>query len=194
VNEPDAISAKRELRAQVRERRAARGVEDRADAQRGLNAQIGSLLAAGNAKRIAAFIPTETEPPITHILEKASLAGVEILLPISRPDRSMDWAPHPVGTPFEADHLGMPAPVGAIVDPALLQTVDLVLCPAALVDSKGYRLGWGLGYYDRFLNSLAHQPPVLAVVFDDEVVDALPHESHDHPVSGAITPSRTIWF
>lgn len=165
-----------------------------ADAQRGFNNQIGSLLATGGAKRIAAFIPTATEPPITHILEKVSLVGVEVLLPLSRPDRSMDWAPHPPGADFEVDALGMPTPVGPLVDRALLQTVDLVLCPAAAVDAQGYRLGWGLGYYDRFLASLAHKPPVLAVVFDDEIVDVLPRESHDHPVSGAVTPTRVVWF
>jgi 5,10-methenyltetrahydrofolate synthetase len=68
-------------------------------------------------------------------------------------------------------------------------TVDVVICPAAAVDETGTRLGWGGGYYDRFLTDLPAGIPVFALVFDDDVVADLPREAHDVPVTGVVTPS-----
>ena len=61
--------------------------------------------------------------------------------------------------------------------------------PAAACDRSGMRMGWGRGYFDKTLGSMDRRPPVYAVVYDDEIVDALPHEPHDQPVDGAVTPS-----
>lgn len=55
------------------------------------------------------------------------------------------------------------------------------------VDKQGMRLGKGAGYYDRALAGL--EVPVVAVVYDDEFLDAVPHDTHDVPVHGVITPT-----
>jgi 5-formyltetrahydrofolate cyclo-ligase len=185
---------KRVLRAAVRERRGRILPAERAVAEVELAERLTTLVADLGVSRVAAFIPTETEPPITAGLEALAARGIDILLPISRPDRTMDWARHLADEEFSVDELGMPAPVGAIVERATVNAVELVLCPAALVDESGYRLGWGLGYYDRFLAALPQNPAVFAVVFDEDVVDAVPRESHDHPVSGVLTPTRVLRF
>jgi 5-formyltetrahydrofolate cyclo-ligase len=185
---------KRALRAEVRERRGRISATERAVAEEHLTNRLTALVDALGVSRVAAFIPTESEPPITAGLEALTARGVDILLPISRPDRTIDWARHSATENFSVDALGMPAPVGSLVDSATVHAVELVLCPAALVDQAGYRLGWGLGYYDRFLAALPQNPAVFAVVFDEDVVDAVPHESHDHPVSGVLTPTRVLRF
>ena len=194
MSQNSAKTAKSALRAQVRERRLTRSASERAEAARGLGAHIGALIADQKIRTIAAFIPVDTEPPITRILDDLSRSGIQVLLPVSRPNRTMDWAVHAPGSEFATDELGMPAPHGDPIHSDELNDLDLVLCPAALVDRRGYRLGWGLGYYDRFLASLTHRPRVLAVVFDDEIVESLPHEEHDHPVDGVVTPAGLRWF
>ena len=65
-----------------------------------------------------------------------------------------------------------------------------MLAPALAVDGKGRRLGQGGGSYDRALARTS--APVLAVVFDDEVIDEVPAEQHDRPVTGALTPAGGI--
>jgi 5-formyltetrahydrofolate cyclo-ligase len=194
VTDETVGETKRALRAQARERRKRLTLAERALAEENFTSQLTSLVADRGISRIAAFIPTETEPPIRTGLEALAARGIDILLPISRPNRTMDWASHTSGAEFSVDELGMPAPAGAIVDEAAVNSVELILCPAALVDRSGYRLGWGLGYYDRFLAGLPRKPAVFAVVFDDDVVDAVPRESHDHPVTGVITPTRVLRF
>jgi 5-formyltetrahydrofolate cyclo-ligase len=64
-----------------------------------------------------------------------------------------------------------------------------VVVPAVAVDRSGVRLGRGGGYYDR---ALLHARPgalLVAVVYDDELLDELPAEPHDHRVGVVVTPS-----
>jgi 5-formyltetrahydrofolate cyclo-ligase len=63
----------------------------------------------------------------------------------------------------------------------------MVLVPALAVDRAGNRLGRGAGYYDRALTKTRAQ--VVAVIYDDELVDAVPHEPHDRLVDAALRPS-----
>ena len=75
------------------------------------------------------------------------------------------------------------------VDP---ETLDLVVVPALAFDERGYRLGYGGGYYDRFLPRLRPDCVTVGVTLDALVVPALPVEPHDVPVQIIVTESRTI--
>jgi 5-formyltetrahydrofolate cyclo-ligase len=62
----------------------------------------------------------------------------------------------------------------------------MLLVPALAVDRAGNRLGRGGGYYDRALSGIRAQ--VVAVIYDDELVDAVPHEPHDRLVDATLRP------
>jgi len=120
-----------------------------------------------------------------------------VLLPVSRDDGLLDWAPFdPEGD--EAleglDTIGMPVPATELLGPIAINDVGLILVPAAAVDRSGMRMGWGRGYFDKTLGSMDRRPPVFAVVFEHEVVDELPREAHDQPVDGAVTPAGITRF
>lgn len=70
-----------------------------------------------------------------------------------------------------------------VVDPA---TLDIVLTPGVAFDRNGWRLGFGGGYYDRFLPAT----PALrvGVTYDEFVVDALPHNERDQRMDWIVTP------
>jgi 5-formyltetrahydrofolate cyclo-ligase len=74
-----------------------------------------------------------------------------------------------------------------IVEPAFGPEVDdlieLLLVPALAVDSSYYRIGFGKGYYDRFLKN--KRPPfVYGVVYDFQYFESIPHAAHDVPLDG----------
>jgi 5-formyltetrahydrofolate cyclo-ligase len=54
------------------------------------------------------------------------------------------------------------------------------------------RMGWGRGYFDKTIGSMEKCPPVYAVIYDSEVLDLLPREVHDQPVTGVVTPTQTL--
>ncbi|MFQ5941633.1 MAG: 5-formyltetrahydrofolate cyclo-ligase [Nitrososphaerales archaeon] len=72
----------------------------------------------------------------------------------------------------------------------LLEKVDLVLIPGIVWDVSGHRLGYGQGYYDRFLSKL--QPTSIGLAYDFQVVEEIPPVTNDFCVNMIVTDKRTI--
>ena len=184
----DTANDKRALRAELRERRRTLTSTEREQAATALTTQLVSLTSGLGVTSIAAYLSTPDEPSTRGFLRWACDRGIRVLLPISREDGLLDWAPYD-GSGEELDPLGMPAPTSELLGPIAINSVDLIIVPAASVDRTGMRMGWGRGYFDKTLGSMERCPPVYAVIFDNEFVDAVPSEVHDQKVGGVVTPS-----
>ena len=189
-----AENSKRALRAELRERRRIRTSTERAVSAAAITENLIDLSANLNAGFIAAYLSTPDEPDTRDFLHWArDDQGIRVLLPVSRADGLLDWAPYE-GDDEEVDILGMPKPTSELLGPIAINGVDLILVPAACVDRSGMRMGWGRGYFDKTLGSMERCPPVYAVIFDDELLDEVPRERHDMPVNGVVTPSGIVTF
>lgn len=99
----------------------------------------------------------------------------------------LEWAAFTSEQALRAARLGLLEPAGPSLGLEAVRDAALVLAPALAVDAAGRRLGQGGGSYDRALERAG--APVVAIVFDDEVLDEeIPVESHDRPVAGVLTP------
>ena len=209
------MATKTTLRAEVRRRRHARRagtpalkapftpkftpspipVRDRAEAE-GIASQIRALASSmGGVTLPALFVSTPLEPDMSLALGLFPRALLPILL---------DEAGAPLGAPhwglWEAGRalvrLGRPPaqPDGEALGSAALAGADLILIPALAASADGTRLGQGGGWYDRALMYRSPGVPVVAAIFDDEVLEAgvIPAEPHDVPVDAIVTPTRTI--
>ena len=185
ISEP--AGAKRALRAELRERRRIRPSAERDAASVDLTRQLIALTSALGPRSLACYLSTPDEPETRPFLAWTAEQGLDVLLPISRDDGLLDWAPYDASDEG-SDVIGMPVPTSEIVAPIAINDVGLILVPAAAVDRTGMRMGWGRGYFDKTLGSMDRRPPVFAVLFDDELVDELPREKHDQPVDGVVTP------
>ncbi len=188
-DEPE--NRKRALRAQLRERRRIRTASERDRDSAAITRNLVQLAADLDVRSMAAYLSTPDEPGTRDFLRWADDHGIRILLPVSRADGLLDWAPYD-GEDEEQDILGMPTPTSELLGPIAINGVDLILVPAASVGRDGTRMGWGRGYFDKTLGSMEACPPVYAVIFDDELVDAVPTERHDMPVNGVVTPGGII--
>ncbi|MGC4376032.1 5-formyltetrahydrofolate cyclo-ligase [Fictibacillus sp. Mic-4] len=65
------------------------------------------------------------------------------------------------------------------------EEIDLMIVPGLLFNAKGYRIGFGGGYYDRYLEYYKNR--TLSLAFDFQVIERLPIESFDKPVNGIVT-------
>lgn len=184
---------KRALRAELRGRRRIRTATERETADAALTEQLIRLTRELGARSLSAYLSRPDEPGTRDFLRWAEAEGIRVLLPISREDGLLDWAPYD-GTDEEQDILGMPTPSSEVLGPIAVNEVDLILVPAACIARDGMRLGWGRGYFDKTLGSMEGGPPVYAVIYDDELVDAVPTEPHDQPVDGVVTPAGIISF
>ncbi len=100
------------------------------------------------------------------------------LLPVLLADGDLDWARYD-GT-LAPGRRGLKEPTGERLGLTAIADCDLVLVPALLVDREGNRLGKGGGSYDRALARATGF--TVALLHDDELVEAVPHEPHDVPV------------
>ena len=131
---------------------------------------------------IAAYSATEGEIDITEVLR----ALPDPVLPRLDEDGQVTW--HRGSGELELHRFGMlqPRSDAAVVDPAHL---DAVLVPGRCFDRHGIRLGRGGGHYDRLVPRLRPGIPVIGVCADDRVVDRLPSDVHDAPMTHLATES-----
>jgi 5-formyltetrahydrofolate cyclo-ligase len=108
------------------------------------------------------------------------LRSESLLLPVRISDPDRDLLPGYCGIPEPAPSL----PASSVLPPA---TIDAVIVPGSVFDPKGGRLGYGGGYYDRFLSRDAPQALRIALAFDLQVVERVPTEAHDQPVDIVVT-------
>ncbi|MDO5628292.1 MAG: 5-formyltetrahydrofolate cyclo-ligase [Mobilicoccus sp.] len=200
---------RRTVRAARRERRAA-GMSLPDEGRRIADAVLSHLDADVEARAagwgtpgatVAAFRSTPSEPDTSVLLAELITRGVRVLVPRTRPDMSLDWhelhragstAPAPTAT---ADATAPELPGQDDVDdegPALgldaVADITAMILPGIAVDTAGHRLGQGGGCYDRTLPRLRPGTVQAVLLFDDEILDAVPRDAHDHRVSAVVTP------
>ena len=117
-------------------------------------------------------------------------AAATSLLPVLRADGDLDWAS------YEGPDSLVPGPRG-LREPGepprgieAVARADAVLVPALAVDRAGNRLGRGGGSYDRALARVGPLIPLIALIYDDELLDHVPAEPHDVPVRAAVSPAN----
>jgi 5-formyltetrahydrofolate cyclo-ligase len=187
----DVAAEKAALRAAIRARRAARGEAELAAAGAALAEHAGAVVDVVSTRPIvAAFVGAKGEPPTLPLLDALLDCGLRVMLPILRSDMDLDWGEYAGTASLEPARLGLLEPIGPGLGQDAVAEADLVLAPALAVDRTGRRLGQGGGSYDRALPRATAR--VIAVVFDDEVLDAVPAESHDRRVDGILTPRRGL--
>ena len=149
---------------------------------------ISSLLSlpqVQNAKTVLTFYPVGSEPAILPIAEAALTLGKRVAFPLCHPEG-------PFMTFHSVDSLdaltngsyGIPEPDG--ISPAVSELEDAIcIVPALAFDENGYRLGYGKGYYDRFLSSF--DGVSVGLVFSSLLLCNLPRDEYDEKVDIIIT-------
>lgn len=71
---------------------------------------------------------------------------------------------------------------------------DVVLVPLLAFDARGYRLGYGGGFYDRSIAEIRTRKPIVTIglAYDELQVDAVPHSQYDEPLDWVLTPSGPL--
>ena len=181
-------AAKAALRASVNDSRRNQPPEQRADAARLLRDHVLSWPQAEMAGTVAAYYSMGTEPETHRLVFGMWKRGTYVILPRQRPDGDLEWAS------YEGPDSLVPGPRGVLEPSEPSRGVDaisraaLVLVPALAVDLAGHRVGKGGGHYDRSLPLARPGTPLVAVVRDEELVEALPAEAHDVPMTAVLTP------
>jgi 5-formyltetrahydrofolate cyclo-ligase len=181
---------KEALRAQVRAARRARGrtpADAAATTEHVMDIEVIRTACAEHAV-VACYVSRPEEPDTTLLRQALHAAGARVVVP-AVVGTDLAWCLDDPMAEWTINEFGIPEPES----PPLDVTPAVYVVPALAIDANGNRLGQGGGYYDRELAKV-DGPLVIALVFEDEVVDALPVEAHDRPVDVAVTERRVRWF
>ncbi|MET9263042.1 5-formyltetrahydrofolate cyclo-ligase [Amycolatopsis sp. NPDC004079] len=153
-------------------------------------AALATAASSIHAETVCAYLPFGTEPGRISLV---NALAARVLLPVI-PDTPgpLDWAEYTGPDALIPGRLrGVLEPSGPRLGISAVASAQVLLIPALAVDRHGTRLGRGAGYYDRTLTAAADTARV-AVVRAEEVVDHLPAEPHDVPMTAVLTPSGLI--
>ena len=180
---PDADAPKAAWRRWARAaRRAWAEGPARTDDEAAIAAHLARWPAWAAARTVLAYLPfgDEVAPPL-------DLEGKALLT--TRTDAgARRLTVHPADGPMELHPLGFRQPPADAIEADPLE-VDLILVPGLAFDRRGGRLGYGRGLYDGLLPTLPRTAPRVAVAIDAWVVERLPQEAHDVPVTHLLTPA-----
>jgi len=185
---------KAQAREEVRRRIRALSREQRREASARIRRRVAELPEFLDAATIMLFVSLPDEVYTLPIITDAMAAGKTVVLPkVDKEARRMDAR---VLTDVEHDLVpgvfGIPEPVDCEIAPA--SAIDLVFVPARAFDRSGNRLGRGAGYYDRYMSAPAFRATRCGIAFAAQVLDAVPHDSHDLPVQLLVTEDEVLRF
>lgn len=138
------------------------------------------------ASTIAITISKAPEVDTFQIIRKAWEQGKRIVVPKCEPkSRTLDFRELTRFSQLESVFYGLFEPIVSETKKVNADDIDLVIVPGLAFSKTGYRLGFGGGYYDRYL---AHyHGNTVALAFNMQIVPEIPFESHDIPVTKIIS-------
>ena len=169
---------KRQLRQAIRQQKRAMSEEDICLRSQKLGQLFAASQAYQNARTIYGYLPYNQEVRTVPMLERALRDGKRVAVPKVYGEE-MKFIYLDDLTQVAKGYAGIPEPIadGPVAD----DKTALVLMPGLAFDPQGHRIGYGGGFYDKFLSS-EPDPPTLALCYDFQVFPVLETEAHDIPV------------
>lgn len=175
---------KTELRRSLLKKRQSLPIEEWREKSDRLCTHLQSSSLFIEAKTILAYFSFRQEPDLSPLLTDTRRWGFSRCV-----GKSLSWHLWKPGEPLQKGEYGIlePYPDSPFLQP---DEVDLILVPAVACDARGYRLGYGGGFYDRlFASSEWASKPSIGIVFEFACLPQLPVDFWDKPLHGICTES-----
>ena len=189
------MKTKNELRQDYRQLRKQLSGDEVNDLSRKITTQLGTWLKGQEGlTHFHLFFPISKFKEVNTFYIQQLLEQQDKTLftsQVNREENRLDTLQLPPEASFFLDEWGIPVPQESVRVTAT--KIQVVFVPLLAYDKSGHRLGFGKGFYDRFLASL--EQPVLKVglsFFTPE--EAIPVEPHDIPLDYCITPEQILKF
>ena len=173
---------KKELRRTIRERKRAMTEEEIVSRSEKLGVLFAQSEAYKNAKTIYGYLPYNQEVRTVPMLEQALKDGKKVAVPKVYGDE-MKFLYLDDLSKVSKGYAGIPEPIAD--EPVADDETALVLMPGLAFDPAGHRIGYGGGFYDKFLAAEPNHP-TLALCYEFQMLPELHTEEHDIPVDSVL--------
>lgn len=188
------LKDKNEIRKLVLAERASLGEEARTEKSLLIQKKVMALAEYQAAQTIMLFMNFQDEVETTGLAINVLAGGKRLILPFCAPGGILIPA-------VVKDLSGLVMGMWGIREPdkkglvkAELSEIEFVLVPGVAFDLAGNRLGYGKGYYDRFLQHLLQSVPRAAVAFSCQIISEVPVAEHDKKITMLITEEEVYRF
>ncbi|WP_404443615.1 5-formyltetrahydrofolate cyclo-ligase [Sutcliffiella horikoshii] len=131
---------------------------------------------------ISRFPEVDTEGIITRAWEEGKKVAVPKCFP---KDKSMNFYYLENFNQLESVYFGLKEPIVSEVELCPKEKLDFILVPGLIFDEKGYRIGFGGGYYDRYL--MDYKGYKVSLAFSQQLLKRVPTDHYDIPVHKIVT-------
>lgn len=143
------------------------------------------------AGTIAVTISRFPEVDTRLLIEHAWQTGKRVVVPkCIASTREMDFRAITSFDDLETVYMDLLEPIEERTSSIKKDEIDLQLVPGVVFSEKGFRIGFGGGYYDRYLEG--YKGETISLAFEVQLIEAVPIEPHDIPVDWIITENRSI--
>jgi 5-formyltetrahydrofolate cyclo-ligase len=144
------------------------------------------------ANTIFAFVSFKSETDTHKIIKYAIQDGKTICVPrIKTKQKGIEIFKIDSFDQLEKGYFGILEPLESCIA-VDSKDIDLILMPGVAFDRQGGRLGYGAGFYDRFLSNMSNSVNKIAVAYHFQVLDNIPMDEHDVRIDGIVTEEETI--
>ncbi|MBO8164071.1 MAG: 5-formyltetrahydrofolate cyclo-ligase [Brevibacillus sp.] len=176
----DREEQKKQLRLHMLKQRGELAEAERVSRSRRAAEHLGKLAPLAACRTILAYYPFRGELDTRPFLKEAARRGQELWLPVCEPAaRRIRPYVYLGETCLRKGAYGIPEPDPDMVPEADPKRLEAVIVPGVAFDRQGGRLGYGGGYYDRFLAACQQELLLVGLAFSIQLVDEVPRERHD---------------
>ena len=154
-----------------------------------IESKLFSMPEFKTAKTVMFYVSFNTEV-FTHNMIREALKEKKVIVPKVREKQIVLYEINNFEEIDQKDKFGILQPSKGRM--AKKEEIGLIIVPGVGFDKNGHRLGYGYGYYDRFLENL--KIPTIGLAFDFQIVDKLPAYGHDVKMGKVITEKRILEF
>lgn len=182
---------KETLRKSMQENLARLSKEERQNISKKLQNELFKLNTWKNAETIGLYLSFGTEWDTKNIVEEAFKLGKKVAIPKTIPaTKGMKFYQINDFSEVKKGHFDIEEPIVEDTIYTKKNEMDLLIVPGLVFSKEGYRIGFGGGYYDRFLTDFIH--PTVSLVWSKQLVENLPTNQYDLPVQYLITENGMI--
>jgi len=141
-----------------------------------------------DAKLIMFYVSFRNEVRTEEMIEEAMASGKKIALPVTTPKKDMrPYLVFNLREDLAPGCFGIPEPKECPDREVNAKDIDMIVVPGVAFDREGGRIGFGQGFYDRFLHSILPRPFCVGLAFELQVLETLPLEKYDETLDAIIT-------
>jgi 5-formyltetrahydrofolate cyclo-ligase len=194
TNSTSIAKAKKVIRQNIIQKRGELGYLEKNEKSLAIAKRLFGMDEFKKSKTIFCFLSTFSEVQTEKIIRESLRLGKQVLVPLLDPEgKNLQASRIPsMGIDFMIGKYGIKQPTLKLRDVVAFSNIDFVIVPGLAFDNVGNRIGYGAGFYDKFFKKISSSVIRVAVSYDFQLLNLVPHSDLDEPVHFLITETKAL--